>query len=131
MKSALKNMDAIMSFVGITELFDLSLCLLWDLLGEKYESLMREACAANNTMGKDFFRDHHMPAHSIHDVTDEKVWVKVDEMTQFDKMLWKRALVRLLDNAKQFETDKNISIAHLYRPSMDLVMAVADWGHAV
>lgn len=129
MESAIRNMDTIMSFVGITELFDLSICLLWDLFGKKYESLMKEACAVNTTMGKDHFRGHRIPAHSIHDVKDEKVWMKVDEMTRFDNKLWKRALVRLLDNAKQFEIDRNISVMHLYRPSMDMVMGLADWGY--
>lgn len=137
MRSAITNFDEL-AFSGVTELYSLSMCLLWHYLGDAYRDIRDIACFPNNVHGRishkstiriddnngssfssssndiHVYETHNLPAHSVHAITDQRLWAKVDELTAFDLKLWKRAVTRLFANVKQFESEVNQSIAHLY-----------------
>ena len=100
-----------LSFVGITELYDASLCLFWIktdqvcilflsvlhtfnvLLPSIQDDNIEEFC--NPKRDKETQVTHHVPKHSLDDIP-KKVWKRVDALTSFDALLYNHAVYRFL-----------------------------------
>jgi hypothetical protein len=121
MQTAIRNIDAL-SFVGITDLWYASMCMMWHFLGK--EEQVRSSCLPNNTYTFVHDDHHHAPYHNQFNIP-QSTWEMVDAMTTYDLQTYKYALRRFAYNVDLFENRTGILIDHLLRVNKEFLFDIA------
>jgi hypothetical protein len=97
--SAAENL-AQFDFVGVTEWMPLSMCLLRHKLGAD----MPDWCFDDAAPVSLRHARHNVPLPPDNSTIPEKTWLKVDEMTAFDRRLYALAVAALLHEFREFQS---------------------------
>lgn len=121
---AKENMHAL-SFVGITELYDASLCLFW--IKTDQDDNIEEFC--NPKRDKETQVTHHVPKHSLDDIP-KKVWKRVDALTSFDALLYNHAVYRFLKEFIFLTEGRDIKVCDFAAHKEGLLITIGDYKYS-
>ena len=104
LRQALKTLQLV-KFVGITELYSASVCFFI----AKMTGTIEEYCRCDHSRRSFHHTDMHAPVHSVETFSSD-VLQKVDALTEIDRQIYETALLRFLDEIREFEQAKNSTL---------------------
>lgn len=108
-----------LDMLGITEYYGATMCMFWYYT--KQAHIWQNECANNSTVKHQQIK-HNVPPHNP-DQLDSVTLTKVDELTRLDRIVYRFALYRFLENVKLYEKMTNTSLQELIKLDYNVVLA--------